>query len=90
MVRVGCARGIGPVDLEERAGNVGDAEVVFGEDLLCVGDLRVGEGLEALVPHGAKLDPLEAEFMGGNRTGVIKVLGYLVGDDGDLEGRHCR
>ena len=53
----------GPVGLEERAGNVGNAELVFVEDLACIVDLFCVELGEVLAPHAAELDPLEAEVL---------------------------
>jgi len=76
----------GPVYFEERAGNVGDAEAVFGEDGLCAGDLAGGEVLDGLLPEVANLDPAEAEVVGGYGAGVIEVVGDFVGDDAEFEG----
>ena len=49
----GCAQ---EVDFVERAGDVGDVEVVLGEDLAGFGDLGVGGGLQVDVPEAAEFD----------------------------------
>ena len=76
----------GEIDFEERAGDVGDAELVFVENGICVGDVGIVELEDVLAPHTAQLDPLQAEVVGDDRAGVIEVVGYLVVDDGDAEG----
>ena len=79
----GCA---GPVGLEERAGDVGDAQIVFGEDGFGAFDVGVGHVGDVLAPHAAQLDPLEAEVVGNYGADVIEVLRDFVVDGGDAEG----
>ncbi len=74
-------RRAGPVDLKERAGDVGDAELIFGEDLFRLGKLVVGEVLEAFAPQAAQLDPMQAEVVGYDGAGVVEVGRDLVVDD---------
>ena len=78
-------RRAGPIHFEERTGDVGDAEVVFLENLDGVGDLLLIERGDVLVPHAAQLDPLEAEILGGYLAGVVEVGRDFVVDDGEAE-----
>jgi hypothetical protein len=55
-------RSAGPIDFEERARDVGDLELVLGEDLLRVCDFSVRRSLQVLAPNLANLDPLQAEI----------------------------
>ena len=82
-------RSAGPVDFEEWAGDVGDLEFVFGEDLEGFRDFGVGDGLKVLAEHLSQFDVVKAEVVGDDRAGVIEVLRDFVGDDGDFEGRSC-
>ena len=66
-------RRAGPMDFEERAGNVGDAQLVLVENLARAVDLVGVQIGDVLVPHAADLDPVQAEVVGGHRTGVIEV-----------------
>ncbi len=79
-------RGAGPVDLVEGARDVGDLEAVFGENLLRVGQLGVGGGLEVLAVDVAQLDEVQADVMRDDGAGMIEVLRDFVRDDADLEG----
>ena len=79
-------RRAGPVGFEERAGDVGDAQIVFGEDGLRALDVGVGHVGDVLVPHAAQFDPLQAEVVRGDRADVIEVLRDFVVDDGDAKG----
>ena len=60
------ARRAGPVDLEEWAANVGDAQVVLRKDGLRAGDFVGVKLVDGLVPEVADLDPPEAEVVGGD------------------------
>src|SRR6185437_8969817 len=80
-------RSVRPVNLEERACHIGDAKIVLRKDLLCVGELCIGKIVQAFAPHSTKLDPLEAEISGDDRTGMIEVRRYFVTDNGDPEWR---
>ena len=82
---VGRARRAGPVGLEKRAGDVGDLETVFGEDLFRFRDLVVAQVHGVLAPHGAKLDPVKVHVVRGDVAYVIEVGGDFVVDDGDLK-----
>ena len=57
------ARRSGPVGFVKWAGDVGDVEIVRGENFACVVDFfRVQLG-DVFVPHRAEFDPLEAEVL---------------------------
>ncbi len=51
------------------------------------GDLGVAQVHGVFIPHGAELDPTEAEIVGNDVTNVIEVLRDLIVDDGDFEWR---
>ena len=74
------------IDLEQWAGDIRNAKLVFFEDEAGFGDL-LGVKLEQIfVPHPAQLDPLHAKFLGGDFAGMTKVLGNLVVDDSNSKG----
>src|SRR5260370_31160301 len=79
-----CSR---PIHLEERTCNISHAQAVFGEDLQCLADFSVREGLKVLVPHATQLNPLEPELFRCFRTPATKVLQSLFDDHSDLERR---
>src|SRR5215469_2204150 len=74
-----------PIGLEQRAGNVSDAQMMFVENLLRVLDLLLAEVGYVLVPHGTQLDPLQAKIASDDRTCPLKILGDFVVDDGQPE-----
>src|SRR5271165_148449 len=76
-----------PVDLEERAGDVGDAELILLQDPLGLADLRGGQTHEIFVPQDAHFHPLHSEFAGCDEAGVIKILRNLVRDHRNPEWR---
>jgi len=75
----------GPIYFEKRASDVGDFEVVLGEQALHFGDFFVVEIDDVFVPQPANFHQAYAEFVGGHFTSVAKVLRNLVGDDGEPE-----
>ena len=74
------------MDFEQRAGNVGHAQLVLFQDLAGAIHLIGVQVRYILVPHAAKLDPFEAKVVGRNRAGVIEVRGNLIINDGETEG----
>src|SRR5271165_2132542 len=74
-----------PFDLEERTGDIGYAQSVFLDNAAGLGNFVCVEVEDVLVPHAAELDPLHAEFVGGNFAGVAEVLRDLVVDHGNAE-----
>ena len=76
-----------PIDLEQRAGDVGDFQVVFLENAACLGDLFLVEADDVLLPHSAQLDPSHSEFVRCHFACVPEVLRDFVIDDGDSERR---
>jgi len=78
--------GAGPVDLEERAGNVGDAQVVSGKGFAGGGYLVFAEGLEVFATYPAELCPPETKVVGDDGAGVVEVFRDFIGDNGDVEG----
>src|SRR6187402_2447055 len=80
------AWGSGKIHLEKRTGDVGDAKLVFEQDLLRFGDLCGVKLSYVLPPHTAKLNPGETEIIRRNGAGVIEVGRDFVVDHGETEG----
>ena len=76
-----------PIDLEERAGDVGDLELIFVEQAAGFRDFFFVEADDVLVPHAAQLDPFHAEFFRRHFADVAEVLRDLVIDYGNAEWR---
>ena len=64
-----------PMHFEERAGDIGDAQLVFAQDLRAHDRLHsASRSRDVLSPHAANLDPVQAEIVCGHRAGVIEIL----------------
>ena len=68
------ARVIFPCSFEERAGDVGNSQLVLLQDALRFSNIFGIEIHNVFVPHTAKLDPLHSKFARGDFTGPAKVL----------------
>lgn len=58
-----------PISFQEPAGDVGHAQMEYGEYLQSFVNLSGAQFSDILAPHGAQLDPAHAEIMNDNETG---------------------
>src|ERR1700730_4033576 len=90
LITLGAVFGFGrarPIHLEQRTGDVGDAQIVLFQNTPCFLDFFCVQIQQVFVPHAPQFDPIHAKFSGGHLASVAEVLRHLVADNSNSERR---